>query len=223
MQGIFIFGGSFDPVHSGHIAMIQAVLAKKTTDFIFLVPTGEHPQHKKYTFTPLQRMIMLKLSLGILLDNEELLYLKFVLKNYPQYDDLLKSITQETNNRIVLRRDELDQQEKSYTIFLINKLQSEFPNAHFNLLIGGDQAMNFAEWYQSEQIAQKVSLWVYNRQNSILDPRFFWHNIESKEYNISSSQIKLWLNENKGLFDRCDLIPQPVKILAPIFLEKHKD
>lgn len=41
-----IFGGTFDPVHKGHIAMVQNVIDKFRADRVIVVPNG-NPPHKK--------------------------------------------------------------------------------------------------------------------------------------------------------------------------------
>ncbi len=45
MQNIGIMGGTFNPIHIGHLIAAQEVLNKMNIDKIFFIPTG-NPPHK---------------------------------------------------------------------------------------------------------------------------------------------------------------------------------
>ncbi len=57
-----IYGGAFDPVHSGHLAVAQAALVEMSLDELFFVPTVE-PPHKTGRTPYVHRLSMLKLAL----------------------------------------------------------------------------------------------------------------------------------------------------------------
>ncbi len=46
---IAIFGGSFDPIHTGHIKIIKKALKELDIDYIILVPTYLNPFKKEFT------------------------------------------------------------------------------------------------------------------------------------------------------------------------------
>ena len=57
-----IFGGSFDPVHFGHLIMVQSVAEKVQADKIILIPTCANPLKNPPVATNSQRLEMLKLA-----------------------------------------------------------------------------------------------------------------------------------------------------------------
>ena len=57
-QRIGLFGGSFDPVHSGHIRLAQKVLDHDYVDQLYMIPTG-NPPHKSCLADPEDRWRML--------------------------------------------------------------------------------------------------------------------------------------------------------------------
>lgn len=63
MKYIGIFGGSFDPIHNGHIRALNAFIRIHDFERVFIVPTG-NPPHKKRSTPANQRIDMLKLAIG---------------------------------------------------------------------------------------------------------------------------------------------------------------
>jgi nicotinate-nucleotide adenylyltransferase len=57
---IAIFGGSFDPIHTGHIKIIKKALKELDIDYIILVPTYLNPFKKEFTALPKIRLKWLK-------------------------------------------------------------------------------------------------------------------------------------------------------------------
>ena len=63
-QRIGIFGGTFDPVHSGHIASAQTLVDQLSLDTLYFMPCQQHPHHKHPGASPAQRVEMLDLALA---------------------------------------------------------------------------------------------------------------------------------------------------------------
>ncbi len=63
MLKIGIFGGTFSPPHSGHIAAVEAFLAEENLDKLYIIPAFQ-PPHKEITYptTPKERYTMAKLA-----------------------------------------------------------------------------------------------------------------------------------------------------------------
>ena len=60
MESIALFGGSFDPPHSGHRAVVEAALNLKEIDKIVVMPTFLNPFKSKSHLTSIQRLEMVK-------------------------------------------------------------------------------------------------------------------------------------------------------------------
>ena len=61
---IGIFGGSFDPIHNGHIAMAVQAQEQLKLECVFFVPCNIHPFSKQFHSTNVDRLAMLKLALA---------------------------------------------------------------------------------------------------------------------------------------------------------------
>ncbi len=121
-KNIAIFGGAFNPIHKGHINLINEFDKIFRFDKILLVPT-KVPPHKSadHLVSDAHRMNMLKL----------------VHKSYPKLTpcDI-----------------ELNMEGVSYTVNTLTKLYAEYPDTNFYLIIGSDMLRMFDEWYRYEDI-----------------------------------------------------------------------
>jgi nicotinate-nucleotide adenylyltransferase len=61
---IGIFGGTFDPVHLGHIASARELATKAKLDTVYLMPCYRHPHDKHPGASAVQRLEMLELALA---------------------------------------------------------------------------------------------------------------------------------------------------------------
>jgi len=64
MMRIGLFGGSFDPVHSAHLALARTALSTLKLHQVQLIPAGEPWQRAPLRASPAQRLDMLKLAVG---------------------------------------------------------------------------------------------------------------------------------------------------------------
>ena len=61
-----ILGGSFDPVHLGHIKLAQSAIESGKVDEVFFIPASQAPLRDAPTrVSPSQRLDMLKIALSI--------------------------------------------------------------------------------------------------------------------------------------------------------------
>ena len=63
-QRIGIFGGTFDPVHYGHIASAKMLVTQLSLDTLYFMPCQQHPFHKHPGASPAQRANMLALAVA---------------------------------------------------------------------------------------------------------------------------------------------------------------
>lgn len=53
---IFVYGGSFDPPHFGHVEIVQRLAARKDCQKVLVVPAFNHKQKDKHVASYLQRV-----------------------------------------------------------------------------------------------------------------------------------------------------------------------
>jgi len=64
MRSLAIFGGTFDPVHFGHLRMALELLQSTAIDELCLLPCGEPPHRPPTLFNAAQRLAMLQLAVN---------------------------------------------------------------------------------------------------------------------------------------------------------------
>jgi nicotinate-nucleotide adenylyltransferase len=62
MARILLFGGSFNPVHNGHLRLAVEALEQYSFDQVWMLPSGTPPHRQAYTQAPGQRLAMLELA-----------------------------------------------------------------------------------------------------------------------------------------------------------------
>lgn len=160
-----IFGGSFDPVHIGHIRQCESYLASGFIDQIWIVPVFAAPHKSTGTVASYS-------------DRLEMLNLAFA-----------------DNERIRVMDIESSLPIPNYTIRTLDFLNPTYPDLHFCLCIGSDSLAQFHTWYEYEQILVNTRLLVATRpdvdisdvKQSILEKSTI---INHEPVDISSSQIR---------------------------------
>ena len=130
---IGVFGGSFDPIHHGHLLVAQAVVEALGLDELRFVPAREQPFKIGRHAAPAEtraRMVAL-------------------------------AITGEARFR--LERAELDRAGPSYTVDTLRALHLREPDQEFALLIGADAARELPTWHQSDALPGLATLVVFAR------------------------------------------------------------
>lgn len=166
-----ILGGSFDPVHRGHVRIAGSFLKSGLIDelLVLLAPDPPHKKNQKKTDFS---------------DRFEMLKLAFEKMENITVSDLEKKLPG-----------------PSYTIQTIEYLQKVNFNTLFYLCLGQDSLQNFHKWHRYKDILNKVDLLVAERPgfgDSGVDPEILEHVIfvEHKPYAASSTSIRL--SDGKG-------------------------
>ena len=130
---IGILGGSFDPVHIGHLGLAQEIYEKFDLDRILFVPAFQAP-HKKTAplASSTYRLEMLKLAL-------------------------------KGSSHFSISDKEIHRKEVSYTIDTLNDLQIEFPNSKLFLIIGYDNLFKLDSWKDAFKIMKRYTIVVASR------------------------------------------------------------
>jgi nicotinate-nucleotide adenylyltransferase len=72
-----VLGGSFDPVHHGHVALGAYLLEACLADQVLVMPAGQSPHKESYVAEPEDRLAMCRLAFdpvkGVVVDDREIL------------------------------------------------------------------------------------------------------------------------------------------------------
>ncbi len=132
---IGIFGGSFDPIHNGHLYMAGQVLKEYELDKIIFIPAGHSPNKPEKEMTPA----------GI--------RLKMV------------QIATEGRNYLEASSMEVDSAKRSYTYRTMQKLSEIYADDELYFIMGADSLDYFDQWYHPEIICQLATVLVVNRDD----------------------------------------------------------
>ena len=132
-MNIGILGGSFDPIHNGHLHMAKCAYESYALYQVWLIPAGHSPNKDEHGMTDAKdRFQMCKLAA----------------QPYPW---------------MTVSRLELDSAERSYTYRTMEKLSEQFPMHRFFFIMGGDSLDYFEQWKQPERIAKLATILVIPR------------------------------------------------------------
>ncbi|CAL4323706.1 Nicotinate-nucleotide adenylyltransferase [Buchnera aphidicola (Thelaxes suberi)] len=131
-----ILGGTFDPIHYGHILLSKEIIKKLSLKKLFLLP-NENPPHKNHIITPiLHRINMIKLAI---------LDIPHIEINYTEIN--------QNNN-------------KHYSINTLKKIRKQIGyTLPIALIIGNDNLINFKKWNQWNKILKFSHIIVLQRNN----------------------------------------------------------
>lgn len=135
-----IFGGTFAPVHIGHMMPALKILDSGMVDEIWLMPCRQNPLKRGETQIP---------------DNLRIQLLDQAVNHYGVKAEKLK-----------INDLELKLPSPSYTINTMNRLSELNPELSFRLLIGGDSYVNFRKWKDHEILKDRFRPIVYPRPGS---------------------------------------------------------
>ena len=144
-MNIGLFGGTFDPVHRGHIALARAALARCHLHRIYFVPANVPPHKQRRPHTPFaHRFAMLALATA----------------HEKAFVPSLLEAPEEAGTQT--RRDRRDQ--PNYTIDTVRRLKQSFkPSDRLFLLIGMDAFADIAQWHQAEALFRECEFIVAGR------------------------------------------------------------
>ena len=167
---IGIYGGSFNPVHNGHLKVAEWILDRVKLDKIIWVPLYK-PYHKEISD----------------LEDSEHRYnmLKLALKNKKKYE---------------ISRVEIDEKIISYTLDTLLKLKKQYPGNEFYEIIGGDSAETFHTWKDYKEILENAKVLVYSRRGHKVKITENMELIEAPYLDISSTLIREKVENNESIF-----------------------
>lgn len=160
---IGLFGGTFNPIHNGHVALAERLLRAARLDEVWLLVTPQNPW---------------KAQMELLDDDLRLLMASAGLEGKPH----IKASDYEFH----LPR-------PSYTWDTLQALSKDFPDHRFALLIGGDNWAKFGQWRAHDQILAHHDVVVYPRKGYAIDRSQLperVHIVQTRLIDISSTDIR---------------------------------
>ncbi|QDT29057.1 Nicotinate-nucleotide adenylyltransferase [Gimesia panareensis] len=178
---IGIFGGTFDPVHNGHLLLAEQCREQAALDEVWLIPAGAPPHKETSGITPgKQRREMLEFASA-------------------------------GNPTFVIKDLELHREGPSYTVETLRQLKESHPDNDFFLIIGADSVRDFHTWREPAAILEQAHLIGVNRPNISLPDlselkeklgeavveKITW--VTMPGIDLSSTDIRQRVQENKSV------------------------
>ncbi|MDR0926848.1 MAG: nicotinate (nicotinamide) nucleotide adenylyltransferase [Ignavibacteria bacterium] len=134
MNNIGLFGGTFDPIHNGHLTIAECFVTRCRLDVCYIIPAKSSPfkADKPKMLSDDERCTLIEAKIA-------------------------------GTQKLVLSKYELENSEISYTIDTMTHFHSKFPEANLYLLIGTDQALKFHLWRDYEKILQMSRIVIATR------------------------------------------------------------
>jgi nicotinate-nucleotide adenylyltransferase len=135
MRRIGVFGGTFDPIHLGHLILAEQCRESGKLDEVWFLPAGNPPHKQEHGITRFdQRVEMIELAIA----------------GYPPFR--VEPIEQEMPGL-------------TYTANVLPELRRRHADVELFLLIGSDSLNDLPRWYEPQRIVANAALLVMLRAN----------------------------------------------------------
>ncbi len=199
-----IFGGSFDPIHNGHVKLVKSLCEAVRTDEVIVMPTGISPFKKDMKRRPASGAERL-----------EMCRLAFADMPCVKVSDY-----------------EISRPDVSYTVDTVRHFRELYPNDKLYLLIGSDMLLTFDRWRKFEEILADCTLCAASRENASADMALLRKKaeelhrygdvllIDTEPFEISSTEIREKIMKNSDI--SCYVPKNVVKYILENNLYKAK-
>ena len=167
-----IFGGSFNPIHTGHISLARQLKEKAGLDEVWLMVSPQNP---------------MKRQTDLLSDEARLQMARLALKHEPG---------------IIASDYEMHLPKPSYTWLTLQSLSRDYPDRQFVLMIGGDNWAIFHRWFHADDILQNYQVVVYPRRDERPVEKTLPAGVmivEAELLDVSSTEIRQRIREGRSI------------------------
>lgn len=191
-----VFGGSFDPVHNGHINLVEQVCKAVRLDEVIIMPTRISPFKQEAENPPASGVCRLEMCRLAFSD------LPFVtVSDY-----------------------EITRPDVSYTVNTLRHLREIYPDDELFFIMGSDMLLSFEKWYNFEEILSLCTIIAASRESGQSDMEILQKQAEklgkygrvmvvsTGVYEISSTEIREKIKKNADI--SCYLPEKVVKYIS---------
>ncbi|MCU4156027.1 nicotinate-nucleotide adenylyltransferase [Carboxylicivirga sp. A043] len=170
MKSVGLFFGSFNPIHIGHLALANYMLAFEDLDEIWFVVSPQNPFKKADDLLSAEHRIEM---------------VRLAIQHQKSYR--VEAI-------------ELSLPVPSYTIDTLKALEGKHPNCQFSIIMGADNIVRFNKWKAADEIMDKHQLLVYPRLGYSINDGQLPANCKLTNaplVELASTDIRSWIKVGK--------------------------
>lgn len=179
---IGIMGGTFDPIHIGHLILGEKAYEQLGLEKVLFMPSGNppHKQNRIGRATDEQRVEMVRRAISF-------------------------------NPHFELSLTEMNEEGYSYTYRTLEQLNAENQDADYYFIIGADSLFDFEKWKEPERICRACTIVAATRNHVPMDELDEVMAYLSRQFNgdfirldtlnmdVSSGLLRTWLREDKSI------------------------
>ena len=155
-----LYGGTFDPIHNGHIRVIEEVISQKIVDRLLVVPAGEpRLRESAPVATGAQRRAMCQLAIS--------------------------ELAPEIASHVEVNPIEVLRQGPSYAIDTVEAIAQTYEGATIVLILGTDAYEKIDQWHRADELRKMVEFLIIDRPDFPGS-----HNIQLDTIAVSATDIR---------------------------------
>ncbi len=201
-MNIAIYGGTFNPVHKGHLNCLKSVIESVQLDKIIVLP-DRIPPHKS--------------AQGLASGRDRL---------------KMCSLAFEGLENVIVSDWELKRKGKSYSVITLRHFHEMYPDDKLFFIMGSDMLLSFEQWFQYDEILKLAALLCVSRENSDTNAKLQLHAdslmkecggeiiiVQTKPLEISSTQIREMIKKSED--PSCYLDKNVVQYISEKYLYRR--
>ena len=155
-----LYGGTFDPIHNGHVHVIEQLIGRNIVDRLLVVPAGQ-PRLREHEpkATGAERRQMCQLAVN--------------------------SLAPEIKSKVEVNPIEVLREGPSYTIDTVEAVAQTYPDDSIVVVVGTDAYTNIDQWHRADELKKMVEFVVIDRPNFPGTP-----NLDVAAIAVSATQIR---------------------------------
>lgn len=178
---IGIMGGTFNPIHNGHLMIAENAREQFSLDRVLFIPTGHSPlKHKQHVTDSVHRCAMVSMAIS-------------------------------DNPWFTLDEIEVHSPETSYTFRTVEKLKQNYNSSELFFILGADSLFDFESWRSPELILKNCSILAAYRKHQRQEEFFQqiaylngkypdkFHPLDTPDLEVSSQEIRQRVQEGRTI------------------------